>query len=377
MSDQIAIRVLRSGEEIEGIRDVWIRWNRHPHSDVDSFLDVESLSAGFVRPHVLVLDRDGQPDALLIAKLVRVRITDLPASRGIPLRPHVRVLRVLNDGLLGDASAANCIAFVQEMMSALRLREADLVHWGCLRTDCPLFDFAQSTPNFFSRDPLPSRIAHWTMDLAGSLEEIAARWSAKSRNTLKRQARQLLCSCSGEVTIKCFRQSAELGEMMRDVEAVAKNTWQRVSGGGFVDNTETRRRFAFEAKQGWLVAYVLYLAGTPSAFCIGTLYDASFFLNLLGYDPAHASHSPGTYLLFRVFDDLCRNAVTQFDFRPGEEEYKKRFGTRCREEAFVYMFAPTFKGVALKLCWAAAGLAGALAMSLRRRIGFLKKLYVL
>jgi len=61
------------------------------------------------------------------------------------------------------------------------------------------------------------------MILPGSAEEVYRGLSSKTRQTLKWQAKKLLKEL-GEVRIHGFREPAELEQMMRDVEEVARKT---------------------------------------------------------------------------------------------------------------------------------------------------------
>jgi hypothetical protein len=69
------IRVIRSPEEIEEVRAQWTSWQHHPTSDIDFYLEVNrSRRPAIVRPHILLLNRDGRPDAMLIGRLEKTRM---------------------------------------------------------------------------------------------------------------------------------------------------------------------------------------------------------------------------------------------------------------------------------------------------------------
>jgi hypothetical protein len=102
MSEQLTVRVIRTVEEIESIRSAWTCWQKHPLSDVDFSLDLQCQRLGFVRPHNIVISQRGQPDAMLIAKLIHERIADFPIGPWRLFRPHVHMLCALEGGLLGN-----------------------------------------------------------------------------------------------------------------------------------------------------------------------------------------------------------------------------------------------------------------------------------
>jgi CelD/BcsL family acetyltransferase involved in cellulose biosynthesis len=72
-------------------------------------------------------------------------------------------------------------------------------------------------------------------------------------------------------------------------------------------------------------------------------------LDFIGYDPAYAQYSPGTFLLMELFEDLVRNNVKQIDFTLGYEDYKQHFANLKWEVASVYIFGPNLKGIMLRV----------------------------
>src|SRR5262249_39581187 len=142
---------------------------------------------------------------------------------------------------------------------------------------------------------------------------------------------------------------SELDAALEDVEAVARTTYQRGLGGGFVQTSYARQRFLVFAERGWLRLYVLRLGNQPAAFWIGTMYRGSFCSDYAAYDPAFGEHSPGNYLLVRMLEDLHAAGATEFDFGHGDLLYKRRFANFCRDESSPGIFTIHPKGFALNL----------------------------
>ena len=98
-------------------------------------------------------------------------------------------------------------------------------------------------------------------------------------------------------------------------------------------------------ERGWFRAYVLYLDGEPIAFWHGHAYRGVFSTGVPGFDRAHAELRVGNYVLLKLIADLCADPeVRTLDYGFGDAEYKRRFGTRCRSEQDVHLFAGTFRG---------------------------------
>lgn len=101
-TDGIEIRIARSPSEVEALREVWIRWGGHRDSDIDFVLTIIESYPEALRPHVISIYRDGQPDAILIGRLERKRI---PFKIGYlkVFRPWARCLTFVYGALRGNA----------------------------------------------------------------------------------------------------------------------------------------------------------------------------------------------------------------------------------------------------------------------------------
>src|SRR5580700_4035265 len=72
---EFQVRVLRSFPEVEQIRDAWSAWKTHRDSDIDVCLQFVWVREEVVRPHVIVIHRNGHPEAMLVGRLERFRTT--------------------------------------------------------------------------------------------------------------------------------------------------------------------------------------------------------------------------------------------------------------------------------------------------------------
>ena len=344
------VRVLRDTSALEQIRPTWQGWQTHPNSDIDFYLMVLRERSEIIRPHVMVVDQGDHPQAMLVGRVERKRLA-FKAGYLTLMRPKVRLLTLPFGGLLGEASEENCAALIHDIMNSLRRREADVAVFEPVNTQCALFHSARALPPWFCKGYLHSGHPHRTMTLHGGIEAFHRSLSPKVRKNLKWQAKKLLTDYSGEVRVASYASCVDLDVMIHDVEAVAKKTYQRALGVGFLDCAETRARLRLESEKGWLRGFVLYLAGQPCAFWLGTMYRGTFHSNFMGYDPACAKNSPGMFLISKVIEDLCRadgaEKPEQVDFGLGDAQYKEVLGTSVWQEAGVYVFAPSAKGILL------------------------------
>lgn len=370
------VRVARSVQEIEAIREIWTAWQWHPNAEIDFYLHVLRSEPEILRPHVLVLYRDGMPVAMLVGRLVQSQI-EARLGYARLFKTQARTLTFIYGGQVGDMSSENSQILVSEIIGALRKGEADAAAFPFLRTDSPLYHLARHSTTLLSRDYFPTAQSHRSTKLRDGAEGFYRNLSPKARKNLKWQAKKLLQDFANNVGIRCFREPADLDHMIEDVEKVAQKTYQRGLGVGFVDDPKMRRRLDLEAKKGWLRAYVLYVAENPCAFWIGSLFGETFHSSFLGYDPAYAKYSPGMYLITKTLEGLASENgsghAAQIDWGLGDAQYKEVLGDCEWKEATLYIFAPTLRGFRLNAVRACAAFADGTLKAGLERLGLLQK----
>lgn len=340
------IRVARSIAEVEAIREIWSSWKTHRDSDIDHCLEHVWKSEDFIRPHVIVLYRDGRPDAALVGRLESSRI-DLRLGYLRFASVPIRLLSFSYDGFLGSATTENSGDLVRSIMSTLRHGEADAALFHQLGTDSPLYQKALALPGIASRDHLLRPTSHHFMRLPGSVDEMYRELSQGLRAEIRRKKKKILAEFGDRVSVQCFRDPADVEAQFPALEEIAKKTYQRALGVGFRDDEPMRRRFRVGARKGWLRIYLMTINRKPCAFWTGSLYEGTFCSEEVGFDPQYSEFSPGTFLLATVVEDLCNAGTAQIDFGFGEAEYKGRFGNVHLTESWVYIFAPGWKGLTL------------------------------
>jgi len=372
-SSVVSVRIARSLAEVEEIRNVWSEWPSHRDSDIDFCLGFSWARTEVVRPHVIVIYRDGQPHALLVGRLEHTRIESKIGYLRLPGIPS-RVLLFSYGGLLGDPSAENCHEITKSIMNTLREGEADVAVLDHPCVGSFLHDGTLLASRFATRDHLPKPALHHVMKLPKDIKDVYPALSGNHRADLKRKAKKLMADHEGSVKVCCYREPDELEAAIPQIEEIAKKTYQRGLGVGFHDNGEMRRRLHLCADKGWLRIYVLHLGETPCAFWIGTLYQGSFCSDYLAFDPRFGAYSPGTFLLMKVLEEFCGMGVREVDFGFGEGRYKEQFGNSQSMEASVFVFAPRPKGVLLNAMRTSTGLAENLARKIVERTNLLPRI---
>ena len=262
---------------------------------------------------------------------------------GIPARS----LTFVYGGLRGNVSDEGSRILIGSVMQSLRSGEADFAFFHQPNTDSSLYKAALSLPGFACRDRLAKPEVHHIAKLPESAEQLYQGLSRGLREEIRRKKKKLLKDFDGRVTVKRYRQPDELAIALPDIEEVAKKTYQRGLGVGFLDTPQIRQRMEFCARRGWLRIHILYIDDSPRSFWTGTVCDGVFISDYNAYDPAFRDCSLGTLTLVPVIEDCCQERLKEIDFGFGQAEYKERFGNRQIQESSVYVFAPSLRGFAL------------------------------
>jgi CelD/BcsL family acetyltransferase involved in cellulose biosynthesis len=342
------VRTARTTEEVEALRRVWEGFERDVvTADLDYHLMVVDRSPEAVRPHVLLVERNGAPAALVAA---RVEDIQLPVKIGYTTisRPSVRALTVSYGGVLGREDDQAAAAVMAELDAALRRGEADVARLRSLKVGSPLYRAARSSPRLLTRDRLARPARHWRARLDGSFEDYLGRRSSKTRSNLRRYGRKFEAAFPQAVELRAFRDPAELDQLLDDTRAVYGQTYQQALGVGFSDSGIEREVTMFALARGWFRGFVLYVEGAPRAFWHGIRYGRVFSTGPTGYDPAFATHRVGTYLLGRMVEELSReDGLDWIDFGFGDAEYKHHFGDESWLEEDVLAWAPRARPIRL------------------------------
>jgi ribosomal protein S18 acetylase RimI-like enzyme len=343
------VSVVRNLKDIADIVDCWRACCRHRDMDVEWYLQ-EISSAPTTRPYVLAYYRAGRPACLLIGRYELKRPDLRIGYFRVPVR-KVRSLTFPIGALVGEASPAACQRFIDNIRASLAAGEVDAATiYHCEHTS-PLAAIARTHAGAGDLFGRMSKVqVHRTRMLWEEQTSSMIGLSAGERQHQKRR-RKMMRDLGQEARVVCFCSDDEVDRLMEEVETVAATTYQRGLRVGFVDTPQMRERLRFEARMGWLRAYVLYLADRPSAFWITNLYRGVLYSYFLGFDPAYARYSPGAYLMLEAIEGFrqqsARAPVRHIDFGVGEAEYKARFGNRVEQAVSLFMFAPNLGGLTL------------------------------
>ncbi len=342
------LQIIRDLREIESFRDVWKSWTKTRDSDLDFFSAIVSSLGEGCRPHVIVLNRNGQPDALLVGLNYRTKIPLRLCSVAIR-QSEVNALEFVYGGLLGNPSTENCEALVQAVMQSLASGDADVALWERLDVHSPLYTCALQLPSFALRDHSRSLFDHWFMDFPKNLDAFLSSLGRSQRSKLRRKYNRVLNSFPGRTQVRIFRTSEDLERAIPDMEEIARKSVKRQLGYGYFDTLQARKQLLVEADRGWLRIYILYIGETPVSFWKGTLYERCLHADLAGFDAAWSDFSPGIFLFLYILENLRDEDIKSVDLGYGDGQLHQIFGNVRQSEARVRIYAPKFSALQLNL----------------------------
>jgi hypothetical protein len=340
---QLIVKTAKTTEEIEALRDIWNAMHPGPEADIDYYLALVNSLKEILRPHVILLERQGEPVTMLVA-YIEYRRPKLKVINQAFL-PSVRCLTIILGGVLGHCSHSNSDILISELYKALKFREADIISFSEIPTDSPIFKLSRTKPSVFCRDFFPNIDRHFKMALPSSIDQIM-RGKARKRN--KSLWRKLADDFDDNVQVKKTREIKNVERFCNELEAVSKKTYQHASGGGFICNSKSVALLSSLSTHGCLRAYVLYIQNIPCAYWIGYIHKDSFYsfpIGGTGYDPSYRKYGIGNLLMWRMIEDLCLEANVQYlDFGFMDTPYKRKICELSWEEANFYIFQPSLKG---------------------------------
>jgi CelD/BcsL family acetyltransferase involved in cellulose biosynthesis len=341
------IRTIRNLDELEAVRAFWENWQDHPNSDFAHFQLICRLRTEVICPHVTVVDRNGGPCSLLVARLEHFHFTPSIGYLKLAQIP-AKIISVLNHGMIGEVTNETALALIQHFLFLLSSREADAVVFHELPENSPLLHTLLLNSPRFLCEKKPNWSPHWTMKLPGQPGLLIKKVSAKHRAWIRRKQKEIESDFSGRLTWRWISSFDNVPELCERLEAIAVKTYQRGLGAGFKDDNEHRQRFALFADRGQLRVQLLEIDERVAAYWIGIIYRGVFHSWATGYDPDYGKYEVGTQVLVRMVDELAQEGVRKLDFGLGDAHYKKRFGDHSWREATIGMFAPTAKGVGIR-----------------------------
>jgi hypothetical protein len=336
--------VAKSAEEVHALRNVWQRWQDHPDNDIDNFLLHLKARKEILCPHVMLFSMGDRPVTLVTSRIEQSRVKFAFGYKSIG-GPLVNSLTVPYGGVLGELDDEIAPLILAALSREFEGNKIDRVAFQYLPEGSPLMNALQNVRakrvRLFQGDWTP----HFLANLSTDVEAFWAKLSRQHRNFLRRKSRKLERDCNCQIEYSSVSAEADVEKLCAQIEEVAKKTYLRGLGKGFIWDAEHSERLAMSAKNQHLRGFLLQLAGKTISYVVGSVYKGKFNLAYTAYDPAYGHFDVGQLVLVHAIESLCREGVQFFDFGFGGARYKEQFGDKCVRERSVYLYAPTIKAV--------------------------------
>lgn len=188
------------------------------------------------------------------------------------------------------------------------------------------------------------------IEMAGkSFDDYLARFSSKTRSTLKRKHRKLLEHAGHRLDVREFRHEKDVDAFISDAVPLSRRTYQsRLLNDGLPEGPRAVSAMKDLARQNQMRAYVLYAAGRPVSYLYLPTTGEIITYAHLGYDPDYAQLSVGTVLQMIALERLfAEKRYRYFDFTEGEGAHKEMFGTHNVAACSFFLLKPAISNALL------------------------------
>jgi len=357
--------VLSTDDELSAALPRWREMHPGPGADPEVLLAVARARPAVLRPHVLALLAGETIEALLVGRIEEHDYRCRFGYRTVYAR-RLRTLVVDHGGMLRAHEGVSPAPLVRAAVDAVKGGVATAVYLRRLEVGSELLRVVRATVRRPWRNESEAPVPHWRLDLPAAFDDLLRRTGGRTRQTLRRGPRALRRAFPGRVVVRKTTRERDVPDFCRRAEAVARCTYQRGLGAGFVHDAEYEGRLRAQARRGSLRAYELVVDGRVLSFWIGELRDGVHHLDSTAFARDARRWSPGRVLRMEVLRDAVSEGAARMDYGFGDAEYKRQFRATCRLERDVYLFAPGALGAWLTGVRSAVTAASRVATALAR-----------
>jgi GNAT acetyltransferase-like protein len=191
----------------------------------------------------------------------------------------------------------------------------------------------------------PRQLLHFYTDLRRSHGDPFGAMSSKTRSTVLRKVRNYEKFCGGAISWRICRTPEDMRDYQAQARQVAIKTYQeRLFDAGLPDDDAFRNHTLELADRDLVRGFLLFHGDRPVAYLYTPAPDGFLVYQYLGYDPAYASHSPGTVLQYLALKALYEEGrFPLYYWGYGFSQTKQIFSTGQFLAADVYFFRPTVR----------------------------------
>lgn len=144
-----------------------------------------------------------------------------------------------------------------------------------------------------------------------------------------------------------LKDNAALSQLIDEIVSISANSWKRSTGRSLDrpgPNAFIRRLSELAAQRGWLSVWRLEIDGKALAMEYQLSYDGHIHALRSDFDDSAGDLSPGTYLNWKMLEQLFDGLHTHYLMGPGENAYKLRWAETFAELHKVTVYNNTLTG---------------------------------
>jgi CelD/BcsL family acetyltransferase involved in cellulose biosynthesis len=358
------VTVARTPAEVDALAE---RWDgipvESPHASRALFVLVDRAAGENSRPHVILVERDGEPPILVVGRVER-RPFEVRAGYRVLLRTRARWLSIVPGGVIGARTPEDHRQVVGLLRRSLARGEADILQLSKVEVGGPLHEATTRRLAWYERGRGLTPLRNHRSALAGGFDAFLAARSKGTRWRIRRRLKKLTEQTS-ELTLWRVGSGDSPDAVAAALDTVAARSYQRGIGVGFVDDDLHRGLVSWAVEGGPFQVWILKRGGVPLAYVNGVLHERTFHLFETAFDASAADDEPGAILIARVLEELASDPdVDGFDYGFGDAQYKQSLSDSSVDVADLLGFAARPRPLMLN----SLNLSSAAAISMAKRL---------
>ena len=340
------VEVLRDLASVESLRPQWEALHPAPDAGPDAYATVLRARATTSEPLVVALYDGERLDALLVTRREPIEVACRFGTKTV-LRARPEGVVVLAGGALRRGPEVPWAPLMAALQGLLRDGTARVVCVRKVALDCDLRRELRSIAGGPWRSEADVPELRWRLALPDTFDALMQRTNRHGRQKLKRYRKVLERDFPGRVVLRRTVDEGDVPAFCARAEKVARVSYQRGLGFGFLHDTEREERLVLAARARRLRAFDLEVDGVPRAFWLTERSGDTLYVDSTAFDREFGRYEPGTVVLLELLADAIGERVRVIDYGFGDALYKRRFDAASTLESDVYLFAPGLAGLCL------------------------------
>ena len=347
------IRTYRTREELNTLSSEWAKIATHPFSHPSLLLRLCDADEQVIHPIAVVVH--GDSDEILAMAVGRVeRSRALKSLAYLPIRgPLVHQLVIAHGGFMGSHRAQKARVLLEALEQELSSGTADILELPVSDVDDPVSRALNDSPTTRYRTALHSDGVRWSLPIPRDFDTYLKSLGRSTRSTVRNNINRFRREFEGrfEFTYVTSGNSSsdEIEHYFQDSLLVEDQSYHRGLGWGVSDTPRERSVLEASIVEGWLASAMLKVDGAPVAFAGGLRLGDVVYGTNTAFIPNLTNLPVGTILFLETIQLLCtRNEIQEWDFGPGDAEYKRRLGCIRSKTQQKTLFGPGVRNRLLK-----------------------------